>query len=155
MTITNSPPPIQPVVAGGDEKRVDNLTTVDPTSVKQLALGAGSFLGDTLGAALKGWQTYSQIGLQNKLANAQIDQELARSTPPKMGGANATPYAGQGAYYALPAGSAQNRANSWAQMLGAFSGGEAAGAAPVEWYKNYKSWILLGAVASGIYLVVR
>lgn len=131
------------------------MTTIDTTSAKQLALSTGSFIGDTLGAALKGWQDYSQIGLQNKLANAQIDQAFSRGTPPKMGGANPTPYAGQGAYYALPTGSVQSRTNSWAQALGAFTGGERAGATPVRWYENYKSWLAMAAVATFIYLVVR
>ena len=134
---------------------VQSTVQTDVTSAKQLALGAGTFLGDTLGAALKGWQTYSQIGLQNKLANAQIDQAIARATPPKMGTATPTPYAGQGAYYALPAGTIQNPSSSWAQALGTFAGGMQAGAAPVHWYENYKSWLMMGAVAVFAYLVVR
>lgn len=131
-----------------------NVST-DVTSAKQLALGAGTFIGDTLGAALKGWQTYSTISLQNKLANAQIDQAFARNTAPKMGVANRTPYAGQGAYYALPPGTIERPASSWATTLGAVIGGVQTVAAPLHWYQNYKSWLMMGAAAVFVYLVVR
>lgn len=93
------------------------MSTIDKTSAHQLALSTGSWVGDTLGAALNGWQKYTDISLHNKLVNAQIDQATSRGVAPSFTATHRTDYAGAGAYFPLPAGASAvtqtNVASGW------------------------------------------
>ncbi len=96
------------------------MATITKKTADQLALSTGSFLGDTLGAALDGWQKYNDISLHKKLVDAQIEQATQRGAVPTFGRANRTGYAGAGAYFALPT-SGVNAAHTAATDVSGFS----------------------------------